>query len=76
MITSIIQNQTSTLTTDNNFSFTFAPYTKGTSERVAKILKQYNIQLAQKRTHTLKHEICHLKEKRQTQDATGVYRLD
>ena len=79
MITSKIRNQTSNVivTNDNNSPFISAPYIKGTSERVARILKQYNIKLAHKPTRTLKHELCHLKDKRLTQDAAGViYRLD
>ena len=58
MITNKIQ--TCNVTTDNNSPFISAPYIKGTyrtSERVASILKQYNIQLAHKPTRTLKHEL-------------------
>ena len=48
MITSKIQNQTSNVivTTDNNSPFISAPYIKGSSERVTRIGKQYNIHLA------------------------------
>ena len=60
------------VTNDNNSPFISAPCIKGTSERVARILKQYNVKLAYKPTRTLKHEHCHLKDKRLTQDAAGV----
>ena len=74
LITSQIRNQTFNVvvTTENNSSFIFALYIEGTFERVARILKQYNIQLAHKPRRTLKHELCHLKNKWLTQDAAGV----
>ena len=63
MISTKIQNQSSVVTTDNNYPFVSAPYIKSTSESVACILlKQYNIQLAHKPSPTLKHELSHLKE--------------
>ena len=74
MISTKIQNQSSVVTTDNNYPFVSAPYIKSTSESVACILlKQYNIQLAHKPARTLKHELCLLKDKRLTADAAGMF---
>ena len=54
-----------------------APYIKGASERVSRILKPYDIELAHKPTNTIKSNICHMKDKRENQDKAGiVYQLE
>lgn len=53
------------------------PYIKNTSERVGRILKKYDINIAHKPTRSLKSEICCLKDHRPVSDRAGVvYRFD
>ena len=54
-----------------------APYIRGASERMSRVLKRFDINLAHKPTRTLKNELCHLKDKRIVNDRSGVvYGLD
>ena len=63
-------------TTNESTEYISAPYIKGTSERVGRILNQYNIKLSHKPTKILKNELCHLKDKRKPPDKAGViYKL-
>ena len=53
-----------------------APYIKGSSERVARILKPYNIQLAHKPTNTLRSKLCNVKDKVDKENISGcVYKI-
>jgi hypothetical protein len=53
-----------------------APYIKGTSERVARILKRHKVELCHKPSRTLRGELCALKDKRNPSDQAGVvYKL-
>ena len=67
-----------TLTPKNsNTKFISAPYIEGTSERVARILKPFGINLAHKSSVTLKSKLTELKDVRNTQDNAGVvYKID
>jgi hypothetical protein len=54
-----------------------APYMQGISEKTAKILRPYNIQLSSKATKTIKSQLCHLKDRREQQEqADVVYKLE
>ena len=59
-------------TDENNNSYISAPYIHGTSERVAKILRPHGVNLAHKPSRTLKHELCHLKDKKPVAQKSGV----
>ena len=58
---------------ENNFKYISAPYIKGTSERVNRILKNVEIRLGHKPTNTLRNKVCNLKHKRKSQDA--IYKI-
>lgn len=45
-----------------------APYIQGASERTARILQKYNVQLCHKPTRTLRGDICNMKDKRPPMD--------
>ena len=49
-----------------------APYINGTSEKLNRILKPYNIQLASKPSTTLKSKLCNLKDKRSTMEKKNI----
>jgi len=53
-------------------SYVKAPYIKGVSEKAARILNRHNVRLAHKPTHTLRGQLCHLKDRRGTNEQTGV----
>ena len=54
-----------------------APYIQRTSERVSRIFKKYNVNIAHKPTRTLKTELCHLKDHRPVSERAGVvYKVD
>ena len=70
-------NQSSNNHQITDFKYISAPYIRGTSERVARILRKYDIKLAHKPTRTLKHELTHLKDKQPAFNKAGVvYKLD
>ena len=41
-----------------------ASYIKGSSERVARLLKPFSIKLAHKPSNTIKSQLCHMKDER------------
>ena len=49
-----------------------APYIKGSSERVARLLKPFSIKLAHKPSNTIKSQLCHMKDKRQILEKNNV----
>ena len=54
-----------------------APYVRGTSERVAKILKPFNINLRHRTSNSLKNKLCKLKDKRKdTEKKDVVYKIE
>ena len=55
-----------------NLKYILTPYIKGTSERVNKIFKPFNIKLSNKPTNTLKKSLCHLGDKRTPQEKTNL----
>ena len=48
------------------------PYIKGTSERVSRLMKPYNIQLSNKPTNTIRSQLCKLKDRRNVTEKTNV----
>ena len=62
---------------ENNFKYISAPYIKGTSERINRILKIFDIRLGHKPTNTLRSKLCNLKDKRRSQDAyDAIYKIN
>ena len=62
---------------NNRERYTSAPYMQGTSERVGKILKDYDIKLCHKPTKTLRQDLCCMKDRRKAQDQAGVvYKIE
>jgi hypothetical protein len=54
-----------------------APYIRGTSERTAKLLRPYGIELAHRTQHSLKSQLSHVKDTRQQSEKTGiVYKIN
>jgi len=54
-----------------------APYIRGASERTAKILKPFGIQLAHKSIHSLRSQLVKVKDHRQLEEKTSViYRIN
>ena len=57
--------------------FVSAPYIRGTSEKIARVLRQFNVQLCSKATRTIKSQVCKIKDRRETLDqANVVYKLE
>ena len=58
-------------------SFVSIPYIAGTSERISRILKRYDVNVAHQPARKLKNEICHLKDRRSVNERAGVvYKLN
>ena len=58
-------------------SFVSIPYVAGTSERIARIFKRYDINVAHQPARKLKNEICHMKDRRPVHERAGVvYKLN
>jgi hypothetical protein len=54
-----------------------APYIKGTSERVNRMLKRHAINLAHKPANTLRKQLCHMKDKQTAGDISdSTYRIN
>ena len=52
------------------------PYIKGSSERVAKVLKPFNVALSYKSNNTLRKKLCKLKNQRPRPDKTNtIYQI-
>jgi len=73
-------NSNDTNSTGNNAirkRYASAPYIKGASERTAKILKPFGIQLAHKSNHSLRSQLVHVKDSRLPDEKTSViYRIN
>ena len=53
------------------------PYVPGVSERIQRVFRKYDVNIAHKPTRKLRNELCHLKDKRPTHDKPGVvYKLN
>ena len=62
--------------TKNELTTVSLPYIRGISETIARILKHFNIRIAQKPTRTLRHLLTNLKDKDDPKDRQGtVYRI-
>ena len=71
-----MNNANSNVSTDKP-SFTSVPYISGISERISRIFKKYDVNIAHLPTRKLKNELCHLKDKRKVGEKAGVvYKLD
>ena len=71
-----VQNQNSILPS-NKPSYISIPYVSGVSERISRIFKKYDLNVAHQPTKKLKNELCHLKDKRKVGEKAGVvYKLD
>ena len=58
-------------------SYVSIPYIAGTSERLSRIFKKYDIQVAHQPSKKIKNELCHLKDRRRVHEKAGVvYKLD
>ena len=54
-----------------------APYIKGCSERVQRILQPHQIKIAHKPSNTIKSKLCHLKDPRVASEKNhSVYKID
>ena len=61
----------------DKLSFTSVPYISGISERISRIFKKYDVNIAHQPTRKLRNELCHLKDKRNVGEKAGVvYKLD
>ena len=57
--------------------FVSAPYIKGVSEKVSRLLQPYNIKLASRSNNTLRKKLCNLKDKLpKTSIRNAVYKID
>ena len=65
-------NQLNAANTSNQKHYLSAPYIRGTSERVERCLKKFDVTLAHKPTRTLESELSKLKDKRRTHEQAGV----
>ena len=62
---------------DERKSYISVPYIPGTSERLRKIFRKYNVEVAHRPTRKLRQELCRLKDKRSTDERAGVvYRIE
>ena len=58
-------------------SFVSIPYVAGTSERISRIFRKYDVNVAHQPARKLKNEICHLKDRRPVNERAGVvYKLN
>ena len=58
-------------------SFVSIPYIPGSSERLKRIFKKYDVEVAHQPTRKLRSELCHLKDKKTSQEKSGVvYKID
>ena len=65
------------LSTATSTSFVSAPYIKGASERISRVLKPFDIKLAHKPRNTLRKQLCHIKDKVVPLDVSGcVYKVN
>jgi hypothetical protein len=59
-----------------NNTFISAPYIKGASERIGRILKRHDIQLAHKPSQKIKNQLSHVKDRRTTgEKSAAVYKI-
>ena len=57
-------------------NFASVPYVAGTSERLSRIFRKYDINIAHQPSRKLKNELCHLKDRRPVAEKAGVvYKL-
>ena len=57
-------------------NFASVPYIAGTSERISRIFRKYEINIAHQPSRKLKNELCHLKDRRPVAERAGVvYKL-
>ena len=56
----------------NDIKFCNTPYIRGKSERVCKILKEYNIQLSDKPSQSFKNQLYNVKDKNKPEENTEV----
>ena len=62
---------------DVSRTYVSIPYISGVSERISRILRKYDLNVAHQPTRKLRNELCHLKDKRSTGERAGViYKLD
>ena len=72
-----LSNNSQAITQNSDNKYISVPYIKGTSERVGKILKNYNIVLSNKASNTLHNKLSNSKEKQAFTDKTDVvYKID
>ena len=58
-------------------SYVSIPYVAGTSERISRIFRKYDINVAHQPSRKIKNELCHLKDRRSVNERAGVvYQLD
>ena len=57
---------------DDSIGSVVLPYVKGVTEQCQRVLKSYNISSAAKPVKTLRNILVHPKDKRSTEDCTGV----
>lgn len=58
-------------------SYISVPYIPGTSERLRKIFRKYNVEVAHKPIRKLRNELCRLKDTRRTDEKAGVvYKIE
>ena len=61
----------------NDIKYCSTPYIKGTSERVGKILREYNIQLSNKPSQSFKNQLYNVKDKNKPDENTEVvYKIE
>ena len=57
-------------------NFASVPYVAGTSERIGRIFRKYDVHIAHQPSRKLRNELCHLKDRRKVGERAGVvYRL-
>lgn len=58
-------------------AFVSIPYISGVSERISRIFRKYDVNIAHQPSRKLRNELCHLKDKRSVGERAGVvYQLD
>ena len=71
------RNINQSTSSNSNKKYVPIPYIPGTSERLSRIFRKYDIKVAHKPSKTIKNKICHLKDKRKNLDKAGVvYQVD
>ena len=74
---SVSTNQENQVTESEEKSYISIPYIPGTSERLKRIFRRYNLEVAHQPTRKLRSELCHLKDKKTPQEKSGVvYKID